>query len=222
MVGEKTMKPNENRIIFGWSMYDWANSAFTTLVVTFIYSTYFTKAIAENEIIGTAYWSRGITFSAIAVALLSPVIGALADRGSLRKRFLFLSTVICVVFTAILYFIQPGAVFMALICFIIANIAFEMGMVFYNAFLPYVSTPENIGRVSGYGWALGYAGGLICMFLALIGFVNPETPWFGFSTEGGDNIRATNLLVAAWFAVFSIPTFILLIRRFIFFISRTL
>lgn len=204
------MEPNENRIIFGWSMYDWANSAFTTLVVTFIYSTYFTKAIAENEIIGTAYWSRGITFSAIAVALLSPVLGALADRGGLRKRFLFLSTILCVVFTAVLYLIKPGAVFMALTCFIIANIAFEMGMVFYNAFLPDVSTPENIGRVSGYGWALGYAGGLICMFLALIGFVNPETPWFGFSKVGGDNIRATNLLVAVWFAVFSIPTFIFL------------
>jgi UMF1 family MFS transporter len=201
--------PNQNRrAIFSWCMYDFANSPFTTLVVTFIYSTYFTRAIAGNEIIGTALWSKGVTLSAIMVALLSPVMGALADKGGFRKLFLFITTVIAAVGSAVLFKFQPGQAMQALLWFIIANFAFEMGMVFYNAFLPDISPPEKIGRISGYGWSLGYAGGLLAMFIGLVGFVNPEVPWFGFSTENGENIRATNLLVTVWFLIFSIPMFL--------------
>ena len=195
-------------VVLSWCLYDFANSAFTTLVVTFIYSTYFSKAIAENEIAGTAYWSRAIAVCALVVAFLSPVVGAMADRAGRRKRLLFFSTLLCIVFTAALYAVQPGQVFLALLCFSVANIAFEMGMVFYNAFLPDIASPHRIGRISGYGWALGYAGGLICMFLAMVGLVDAEVPWFGFSRDGGEHIRATNLLVALWFAVFSIPIFL--------------
>ncbi len=90
----------------------------------------------------------------------------------------------------------------------IANFTFEMGMVFYNAYLPVIAPPQKIGRISGYGWALGYLGGLFCLVFALFALVNPETPLFGFTKELGENIRATNLLVAAWFLVFSIPFFI--------------
>src|SRR5690606_13879068 len=96
----------------------------------------------------------------------------------------------------------------ALVLFVIANVAFELGGVFYNAFLPVIASPARIGRVSGYGWGLGYVGGLACMALALVGFVQPEVPWFGLSKEAGWNVRATNLLVAAWFLVFSVPLFL--------------
>ena len=96
----------------------------------------------------------------------------------------------------------------ALLWFTVANIAFEMGGVFYNAFLPDVAPPDRIGRVSGYGWALGYVGGLSALGLALVGFVDAEVPWFGFEKEGYQHIRATNLLVAGWFAVFSLPLFL--------------
>ena len=189
-------------------MYDFANSAFTTLVVTFIYSTYFVKSVAPDEIIGTTLWSRGITFSALAVALFSPFAGALADRGGFRKGFLLIATVTAVTATAGLYTALPGQVVKALIWFVVANFAFDMGGVFYNAFLPDVAPRKYIGRVSGYGWGLGYIGGLMAMGVAMVGFVSPETPWFGFTKEAGANIRATNLLVAAWFAVFSIPIFL--------------
>jgi UMF1 family MFS transporter len=91
---------------------------------------------------------------------------------------------------------------------VIANIAFEMGNVFYNAFLPDITPQHHIGRVSGYGWSLGYIGGLLALFIALFGFVQPEIPWFGLTKELGQHIRATNLLVAAWFAIFSIPIFL--------------
>jgi UMF1 family MFS transporter len=198
----------DKRAVWSWAGYDFANSPFTTLVVTFIYATFFTQVIASDAIRGTALWSRGVTVTAIAVALLSPIFGALADRGGYRKRFLLLSTVICVVGTAMLYGVLPGEVGQALFWFVLANVAFEMGLVFYNAFLPDIAPPEKIGRISGYGWALGYAGGLVALFLALVALVQPEVPWFGFSRVDGENIRATNLLVAAWYAIFSVPIFL--------------
>jgi UMF1 family MFS transporter len=207
-VNTKNSYINSKRTIFSWAFYDFANSAFTTLVVTFIYATYFTKAIAEDVITGTTLWSNAITISAITVAILSPIAGSFADRGGYRKLFLFFSTAIAIVGTIFLHFALPGQTMKALAWFIIANIAFEMGMVFYNAFLPDIAPHNKIGRISGYGWSLGYIGGLLALFIGLLGFVNPETPWFGFSKEAGENIRATNLLVAAWFFIFSIPIFI--------------
>ncbi|MCP3876285.1 MAG: MFS transporter [Desulfobacteraceae bacterium] len=199
---------SDKKTIFGWVMFDFANSAYTTLVVTFIYGTYFVKAIAPDEIAGTALWSRGVTITAICVALLSPLLGALADQGNLRKKFLFISTVTTIIGTVMLNFVLPGQIFMALVWFVVSNIAFELTNVFYNAYLPDIAPKEKIGRISGIGWGVGYIGGLMAMVIAMIGFVSPEVPWFGLSKETGANIRATNLLVAAWFAVFSIPLFL--------------
>ncbi len=199
------------RVIWSWALYDWANSAFTTLVVTFIYATYFTKAMAPDEITGTAWWSRGVAASAILIALTSPILGAMADAGGARRKFLGWSTTICIAATTALAFIAPGgtdAAILALACFVVANIAFEMGNLFYNAFLPSIASSERIGRVSGWGWGLGYVGGMVCMVVALVGFVQPEVPWFGLTKEAGWNVRATNLLVAGWFLVFAIPLFL--------------
>jgi UMF1 family MFS transporter len=196
--------PNK-RAIWSWSLYDFANSSFTTLIVTFVYATYFTQAIADDPIGGTELWSRGVTITALVVALFSPVLGAIADRGGYRKLFVVLATLICVVATAALYTVMPGQVVAALVLVVIANIAYELGTVFYNAFLPDLAPPGRIGTVSGLAWGLGYIGGLLALAFALLTLVQPEVPWFGFSTEGGENIRATNLVVAAWFLVFSVP-----------------
>lgn len=190
-------------------MYDFANSSFTTLVVTFIYAAYFTQGIAEDPTSGTFYWSLGVGISALLVALFSPYAGAIADQGGFRKRFLLWSTILGVGATVLLFFPQPGQVKLALFIFIIANFAFEIGLVFYNAFLPEIAPPEKIGRVSGFAWGLGYLGGLLCLVIALVTLVLPETPMFGLDKESGEYIRATNLLVAAWYALFSIPIFIL-------------
>jgi UMF1 family MFS transporter len=203
----------DNKVLFGWVMYDFANSAFTTLIVTFIYATYFTKAIATDEITGTILWSRGITISALAVATLSPLLGTMADRTRSRKNYLLVCTVIAVICSAMLYRPLPGQVMRALVWFVAGNIAFEMGGVFYNAFLPDISPPDKIGRTSGIGWGLGYVGGLAAMFVAMITLVNPPVPWFGFSRELGENIRATNLLVAAWYGIFSLPLFLMVKER---------
>lgn len=199
------------KVIWSWAFYDWANSAFTTLVVTFIYATYFTQAMAPDPLTGTGWWSRAVATSAVLIALLSPVLGAMADRGGTRKRFLAISTLTCAVATALLAFVAPGGgreAFLALACFVVANVAFEMSVMFCNAFLPAIASQEKIGRISGYGWGLGYVGGLLCMAIALVGFVQPEVPWFGLAKEAGWNVRATNLLVAGWFLAFSIPFFL--------------
>jgi UMF1 family MFS transporter len=195
------------RAIVSWALYDFANSPFTTLVVTFIYATYFTQAIADDPIRGTALWSRAVTATAIIVALGSPLLGALADRGGYRKLFVVLATLVCAAGTAALYFVLPGQVLAALLLLVAANVAFELGGVFYNAFLPDIAPPGRIGSVSGLGWGLGYFGGLVALVVALFGFIQPEIPWFGFSKEAGENVRATNLLVAVWFLVFSLPLF---------------
>lgn len=198
-----------------WCLYDWANSAFTTLVVTFVYATYFSQTFAEDADRGTALWSRGITISSLIIALVSPVLGAMADRSGLRRRFLAAATLVSVGATAWLTFIVPGsgnAVLSALTLFVVANVGFEVGMVFYNSFLPRLSTPRTIGRISGYAWGLGYAGGLACLVVALLGLIGlgEGAPWVPLSTEDGFNVRASNLLVAAWFLLFSLPALILL------------
>jgi UMF1 family MFS transporter len=107
-----------------------------------------------------------------------------------------------------LYRVMPGQLWTALALLLVANIAFEFGTVFYNAFLPDLSSPERIGRVSGFGWGLGYLGGLLALGIALVTLIQPDTPWFGFSKDTGANIRATNLLVGIWFLVFSLPLFL--------------
>jgi MFS transporter, UMF1 family len=198
----------ENRTIFAWSLYDFANSSFATIVLTFVYSTYFTKEIAENAIVGSSQWSRAVTISAVIVALSSPILGAIADRRGLRKRFLLASAATCVAATVALYFPVAGQVIPALTIFVIANAANELGNVFYNAFLPGISTKENIGRISGWAWGLGYVGGILCTVVAMITLVSTDEPWFGFTKEAGENIRATNLLVAVWFSIFAIPLFL--------------
>lgn len=198
----------DNKAVISWVLYDFANSPFTTLTVTFIYATFFTKMMAPDEIQGTTLWSRGITVTAISVAVLSPFLGAFADQGGFRKLFLGVTTLGVILASGMLFLILPGQPLKALIWFVTGNICFEMSNVFYNAFLPGIAHSKHIGRISGYGWGMGYIGGLLCMVVAMVGFVSPEVPWFGLSKELGENIRATNLLVAFWFCVFSLPMFI--------------
>ena len=196
--------------IWSWCFYDFGNSAFTTLVITFIYSTYFTKAIAENEIDGTYLWSQAIAITAVIVSLLSPILGAIADKGGYRKIFLTLTTYMSIGATALLFFPIKGQILFALILVVIANVNFELGGVFYNAYLPEIVSRKKIGRISGIGWGAGYLGGLLAMLVAMVGFVSPDVPWFGLDIDTGEHIRATNVLVAAWFFIFTLPAILYL------------
>ncbi len=203
------------RTLAAWAMFDWANSAFATLVVTFVYSTYFTTAIAADEVSGTAQWSRAVGLSGILVAVLAPPLGALADRSGRRMACLGVCTLVCCVASAGLTGVHPDWVWAGLIAlslFVVANVAFELSTVFYNAFLPELVPAERVGRLSGWAWGLGYAGGLLSLVLALAVLAR-EQPLFGISTEAGFNYRAVCLLAAGWFALFSLPLFVFAPRQ---------
>ena len=191
----------ENRKeIFGWAMFDFANSSFTTVIVTVVFAIYFTDRVAEGREDADLLWSLGLSISQLIVVALAPLLGALADFSGAKKKFLFVSYVICVLATASLYFVTPGAIVLGLVLFVIANAAFSASENFVSAFLPEIAPKEMLGRVSAYGWSLGYFGGLLCLGLCLL-FLGGEEP-----TD--ERLRLTNVLVAGFFALAAIPTFL--------------
>ncbi len=189
------MKLNKN--IFGWIMYDFANSSFTTIIVTVIYSVYFRNVVVNQGELGTALWGRAISISMLMVALTAPIFGAVADFSRAKKKFLFYMTYLTVGFTALLYFVKAGNIFIGMLFFIIANFGFNSGNVFYNALLPDVAPRDQLGKVSGWGWAVGYIGGLVSLLLMLPLIHNK---W----------INLVFPAVAVFFGLFALPTFFLL------------
>lgn len=187
----------EKKKIFVWSLFDFANTSFSIVVVTFLYAVYFKKTVAAGEPIGDLYWSIGTSSAMIITALISPVLGAIADYSAGKKRFLLFFTILCITATASLYFIGSGDVFWGVVVFIIANIGFEAGLVFYDSFLPEITTPKNFGRVSGYGFAMGYFGSLAT--LAIV-----------FPLIQSEMIKETFPVAAVFFLLFSIPLFLFL------------
>jgi UMF1 family MFS transporter len=198
------------RAQIAWCIYDWANSAFPTVIVTFVFSTYFTSAVAANPVEGAASWGHAVAGSALLIALLSPIFGAIADANGRRKPFLFAFSGICAVATACLWFVRPVPtdVTLALTLFVIANVAFEVGTVFYNAMLPGLVPSERIGRLSGWGWGLGYAGGLVCLVVVLLGLVQADPPPFGLDKAAAEHVRAVAPFAALWFCIFAAPAFL--------------
>ncbi len=202
------------RAIVGWCVYDWANSAFNTIIGTFVFSVYFAAGIVGDSTAGSALWGYAMAGIGLAVALASPVVGAVADRGGRIKPWLAVLVAVTVAATAALWWARPDPAFivLALVLVAIATIAFELAGLFYNALLPVAAPPAMIGRVSGWGWGLGYAGGLAALALSLFLFLNPD-PWIALDADSGEPVRATVLLVAAWFALFSLPLFVLTADR---------
>jgi UMF1 family MFS transporter len=201
--------------IIAWCLYDWANSAFPTIIVTFVFSAYFTSAVAPNPEVGTALWGQANSLMAVAAAILAPILGSIADQGGRRKPWLIVLSVICIAGTASLWFVRPdpSSVTFALVVFAIAGLGFELGLVFYNAMLPELAPSDSVGRISGWGWGIGYLGGLTCLVLSLVLFVQPEASPFGLDRESAEHVRVTNPFAAAWFALFALPLFLLVPDR---------
>lgn len=188
---------NDKKKIFIWTLFDFANTSFSIVVVTFIYAVYFKKVVTNGLPIGDLYWSIGTSVAMVITAIISPILGAIADYSAGKKRFLLFFTLLCIAGTSALFFVGSGDIFLGLLLFIIANVGFESGLVFYDAFLPEITSPKNYGRVSGYGFAMGYLGSLAT--LALV---------YPFISAG--MIRESFLLAALFFMVFSLPIFIYL------------
>jgi UMF1 family MFS transporter len=201
-----------NRTVWAWAFYDWANSAFPTVVSTFVIAAYFAQGIAPDPATGQAQWGWMQAIAALVIAALSPVLGAVADAGARRRMMLAMSTLLTALATAGIWFAEPDPAFAlyALICVGIATVGFEVGTVFYNSMLTQVATRAHIGRVSGLAWGLGYAGGLACLGLCLVLLVQPNPALFGLDRGAAEHVRATALLVAAWLLVFAWPVLIAL------------
>ncbi len=196
--------------LFAWCSYDWANSSYPTVVVTFVFAAYFATAVAETPEIGTAQWGQALALSGLAVAILAPIFGALADQGGRRKPWIGIFTGTAVLSALGLWWIEPNPAFalVALVLVAVGNAAFEFGQVFYNAMLPEVAPPERLGRISGWAWSVGYAGGLVCLALSLVLFAQPDPPLFGLDAATAENVRIVGPFVAVWFALFAVPLFL--------------
>lgn len=190
----------ERSRIFVWTLYDFANTSFSIVVVTFLYAVYFKETVAGGEAIGDFYWSLSTSVSMVIVALVAPTLGAVADYSSSKKKFLLFFTALCLVATGSLYFVGPGEVALGMGIFIVANVGFEAALVFYDAFLPEITEPRKFGRVSGYGFAFGYFGALASLGLAFP-FIQAEM------------VRETFPVSALFFLVFSAPLFLKLKER---------
>jgi UMF1 family MFS transporter len=197
------LKEKNSKELISWSFYDFANQPYTTLIITFIYSAFFVNYIAPNETNGTFLWANAISITAICVGILSPILGAFADSGGYRKFFLIFFTILCSIFTALLYIPDSGDVFLALVLVILSNIAYELGTVFSNSYLIDLSNNKNVGRISGTAWGFGFVGGLIALFCALT-FFDVNIP---------NDIKLINIFVAIWFLFFSLPAFFFLKDR---------
>ncbi len=194
-------------VVFSWCLYDWASSAFPAVITTFVFATYFTKAVAPDPISGTAMWGHAASLAGLAIALLGPVLGAVADHGGRQKPYLAFFTGIAALACAAMWFVTPDAssVLQALVLFAVATVAFELATIFYNALLSKVATNETLGRVSGWGWGLGYVGGIFCLAFVLFAFVQAPEPLLGLDKATAENVRIVGPFTALWWLVFALP-----------------
>ncbi len=183
--------------VFYWSLFDFANTSFSITIVTFVYAVYFKEAVAGNQPIGDFYWSVGTSISMFIVAIISPFLGAIADHSAGKKRFLLFFTLLCIISTALLYYVVAGKIIEGLILFILANIGFEAGLVFYDSFLPEISEEKNFGRTSGFGFAMGYLGSFASLVII-------------YPLVTGNMVRYSFVVSALFFLVFSLPLFLFL------------
>jgi UMF1 family MFS transporter len=195
--------------LWAWAFYDWANSAYPTVIQTFVFAAYFTRQIAVNDTVGSSQWGNTISLAGLAVAILGPFIGAIADQGGRRKPWIAVFSLLCIIPTGLLWWAYPSneVLIFALLMVGLSTVGSEFSYIFYNAMLPDLADKKTMGRWSGWAWGLGYAGGLVCLIVALYGLINPEGAWLGLSTDNAEHVRATFVLVAIWYAVFALPMF---------------
>jgi len=197
------------REVWAWSMYDFANSGYTTVVITAVFNAYFVAAVAGKAPWATFAWTAALSVSYLAVLLTAPMVGAWADAHAAKKKLLLAATVGCVLFTAGLYFAAPGAVVLAIVLVVLSNFFFATGENLIAAFLPELAESKAMGRVSGWGWAFGYLGGLVSLGISLAYITWAQKQ----GQSGGDFVPVVMLITAALFALCAIPTFLFLRER---------
>lgn len=207
---QSALKPGvRKREVFGWAMYDFANSGYTTVVLTAVFSAYFVGGVAGGEAWGTLAWTSALAVSSLIVMLTMPAIGAYADLRALKKRLLMLSTLGCVVGTAALAGAGPGDVAWALVAIVLSNVFYTYGESLIAAFLPELAREDRMGSVSGWGWGFGYLGGMLTLGLSL---------WYVLWAQGqglpaSHFVPVTMFITAGVFGASTLATFALLKER---------
>ncbi|MGO3085172.1 MFS transporter [Ancrocorticia populi] len=197
--------------VWRWAMWDWGSAAFNSVVTTFVFATYLTN----KDLFGpdaNSYLGWVLAAAGIVVAIIAPALGQWTDRTGRRNSTLTWATLGVVVIMAFLFFVKPdgGGTYMwlGLILVALGNIIFETGSVVYNSTVSDISTKETVGRVSGFGWGMGYVGGIVLLAILYVGFIAPDVGWFGVTSEDGTNIRVSMVISAAWFLLSALPLMI--------------
>ncbi|MGZ5061281.1 MAG: MFS transporter [Usitatibacter sp.] len=199
----------ERREVWAWAMYDFANSGYTTVVLTAVFNAYFVAVVAGNAEWATFAWTAALSVSYAVVMVIGPLLGAWADAHAAKKRMLAYSTAICIAGTVALAWTGPGAVGWAVLFIIVSNVAYSMGENIVAAFLPEIARPEALGKVSGWGWSLGYFGGILALGVSLAWVMTAEARG-STSTEA---VPGTMIITAAVYALAALPTFLWLKER---------
>jgi len=203
---KKLLSFADNKTVYSWALYDWANSAYATTVIAAVLPTYYSKVAAGNLApnIASSYWAYSTTIAMLLLVFMAPILGAIADYKRSKIKFLFVFVVMGVTFTGLLYFIQSGDWLLASVFYILSRAGWSGANVFYDSFLPHIARKNEIDQVSTLGYALGYLGGALLLAVNLGMILSPQT--FGIpDTETGT--RLALLSVACWWAIFSIPFF---------------
>lgn len=213
-----TTQDIHRRGIFSWMLFDWAAQPFFTVVLTFIFGPYFVSRLVDNPVTGKAAWGYTVTLSGFLIAVLSPVLGSIADASGARKRWIGFFATLQISALGLLWFSVPGAsLVLPMLCIVMATLAAEFSIVFNDSMLPRLVSQSEIGRVSNTAWGLGYIGGLLVLFIVLLLLAgSPSTgktllgisPLFGLDPALGEDARATGPLAAIWYLVFIIPMFL--------------
>ncbi len=196
--------------VLAWGLWDWGSAAYNAVILTFVFSVYLTESVGA-DLPGTVSanswlgWSTGA--AGLLIALLAPVIARRADAAGRRRRAVAIWTAATIATMAGLFLVEDDYTFLALglVLLGLGSIFFELASVSYNATLSQISTPATVGRVSGFGWAMGYLGGIVLLLIVYLGFIVGDGGLLGISTEGGLNVRMVALVAAAWFLVFAVP-----------------
>jgi len=202
------MQIDNKKAVFGWALYDWANSAFATTVIAGFFPIFFKQywSAGADPTISTARLGLANSVAGIIVAILAPVLGAIADRGSAKKKFLIFFTYMGVLMTSSLYMVSKGDWPLAIMLFVIASVGFSGGNIFYDSLITSVASEKKMDFVSALGFSFGYLGGGVLFALNVWMTLRPDT--FGF-TDAGEAVRFSFLTVGIWWAVFSIPLLLL-------------
>ncbi|RBP66960.1 UMF1 family MFS transporter [Brevibacterium sanguinis] len=193
--------------ILSWALWDWGSASFNAVIITFVFTPYLTKGVAASEESGSSALGWSMAAAGLVIALVAPAVGTRADAGGRHRMWLGIHTSIVVLSMLGLFFVRdsPEYLWLGLLLIAVGSVFFEFAEVSYNGIMVRITRPDNVGRVSGFGWGMGYVGGLVLLVLLLVLVIQPEVGILGAADEGGLRFRIVAALSALWFAVFALP-----------------